>query len=163
MKKRNNNKNRNRIIGLGMIGVFIGILIYVIDGKKSQYDSYKRDVRGDVEAAKAERECVNVELSQLNEFLSVLSHSTSEFVNIKTAVYDSEDSTTYINVKDASSAKRILLGPENNTERWSKYYKKDGTVIFFETEIRDGDTIVHCPAYTFAKLVDSYEKEQRKK
>ena len=142
---------------MSIIFVLFGASIYFIDYRKSQPVLYDRDISGNVEKAKDERECVQVRLSQLNEFLSVLSQRTSEFANVKKALYDAEQKKTIINVQGSESVIPILLGSDKVIKRWEKYYKEGGNVIFFDTDIKDDDTIVQCPAFVFAKLVEAYE------
>lgn len=155
MKNTNNYKG---IVPLILFAGVFGALIWFIDLRKNEDEPFARDVAGDVEQARENREYVNVELSQLNEFLTVLKNR-SEFQIVQNARYDAEVNKIIIGFdgKLSNDAKSLLFGSDKDLNRWDAYYPKSANALYFDHAPNDS-TIVKCPAFILAKIVEAYEQ-----
>lgn len=142
------------IIGLAFIA-----LIFIFDLSHTKDITITRDLSARNDSLRKEREIIPVEMRVFRELVADLKNK-SNFSGIQgpKAQNDGDDFKVVLDVKDVStSGKNKLLGEPENA-RWKAYYNKDNN-LHFNVEIKkNGDTVVNCPAYIFAKMVELCEK-----
>lgn len=141
---------------LTVAGVIAVAWLIIINQQHEDEKTITRSMGVAQDSIDRDRECVPVELSQLNELVSVVKVKQKKDLGNMGMPQLFE---TYISIDlDAvtPNGKKLLMGNPNNKEKWGKWFIND-SYLALEYEIIGEDTVVYCPVYTFVQLVDLYE------
>lgn len=127
------------------------LLLIKIDRKVSHDTPREHNVSVSKAIAKAERECIAVELQQLQSMVSCLRTHNSEFQEIGDPAFSQQSNTTNISFNVTPAGKNALLKNAEPNGRWKNYFT--GTQLVFPTEVTGNDTVVQCPAYILVRLI----------
>lgn len=144
---------------LSFLGILVAVLILCIDRSHNADREEEGDVNSLKETLMKDRKFIQVEVSQLGNLIAGAS-ADQDLSGLKgpIVVKDIDGWTAFIDVKEGVTPYGLikLLGTPKSKE-WDSCYSV-GNNLHFDAEIKDGDTVVSCPAYFLANLVQYYEK-----
>lgn len=154
------NENKTLWILL-LLGVVVAALILFIDHNHKTDSEVKRNVNSLKETLRNDRKFIRVEAIQMRNLI-VGASADRDLAGLKGPFIRKENNgwKAFIDVKEGVTPYGLdkLLGDSQNQE-WDSCYSV-GNNLHFDAEIDNGDTIVSCPAYFLAKLVEYYENQQ---
>lgn len=142
-----------------IIGLVFVALIFVIDHRHSQDITIIRDLSISNDSLIKKRELIQVEMRVFRELVADLQNKKN-FVSIKEprVQTEGEEIMVVLDVRNVPlSGKNKLMGEHENA-KWEAYYKKDNNLHFDVKILENGDTVIDCPAYIFAKMVELCEE-----
>ena len=165
-----NKDEKRKLYFIIILGLVAGIALWFYEGKHvDDNNENARDKSGIKEEARNEREFVKVKSSVFADLVKQIKRKNASYANLGEPVYLSD--TVLLDVsKLQHAARQYFIGSLNNVERWEHCYTPAANFHFpYALVERDSivgmdtivckDTVVDCPAYIFAKLVEEYEKE----